>query len=164
MIEEARRLPPSMVTVGIAFVSLFAVLALGTIVAVMADDTQPGPALEEFPIINESQMIDSIVTCTDAACDGHGVLLMGRELDAPMLRGRLVGYWRAQGWDTLECLDNGQICLAKDDLRLSILDWSEVDPTLAPTLVEGVSDRELDGNRLLYVHYYRCGAIYACQS
>jgi hypothetical protein len=163
MIEEARRLPPSMVTVGIAFISLFVVLALGTIVAVMADDTQPGPALAEFPIIDESEVVDSVATCTDSACDGHGVLLMGRELEAPMLRGRLVGYWKAQGWDTAECFDAGQICLAKEDLRLSIMDWSQVDPMLAPTLVEEVADRELDGRRLLYVHYYRCGAIYPCQ-
>ena len=67
MIEEARRLPPSMLAVGIAFVSLFIVLALGLIAAVMADDTPQVPALEGLPVIDESEVVDSISTCTDSA-------------------------------------------------------------------------------------------------
>lgn len=162
MIEEARRLPPSMVTVSIAFASLFTVLALGTIVAVMADDTPPAPELEELPILAESEVVDSIATCTDAACDGFGVLLMDRDLDAPMLTGRLIRLWRSEGWETVSCQDSGTLCLAEDDYRISVLPWDQVDPVLAPTLVEGVADRGLDRSRLLYVHYYRCGSIYPC--
>ncbi len=163
MIEEARRLPPSMVTVGIAFVSLFIVLALGTIVAVMADDTPPTPELEGFPIIEGSEMVDSISTCTDTACDGYGILLMGRDLDAPKLTESLVSFWRSSGWRSVGCVDESSICFADDDLRISVRDWEQVDPLLAPTLVEGVADRELDAARLLYVHYYRCGVIFPCE-
>jgi len=162
MIEEARHLPPSMVTVSIAFASLFTVLALGTIVAVMADDTPPAPSLEELPILDESEVVDSIATCTDAACDGFGVLLMGRDLDGAMLTGRLIRFWRSEGWETVSCQDSGTLCLAEDDYRISVLPWDQVDPVLAPTLVEGVADRGLDRSRLLYVHYYRCGPIYPC--
>ncbi|MEE9206658.1 MAG: hypothetical protein V3U50_06725 [Acidimicrobiia bacterium] len=163
MIEEARRLPPSMLAVGIAFISLFVVLALGTIVAVMADDTPQVPDLEGLPIIEESEVVDSISTCTEAACDGYGVLLMGIDLAAPALTGRLVRLWRSQGWRSVPCLDEGGICFAEKDLRISVRDWGDVDPVLAPTLVEGVADRDLDAARLLYVHYYRCGAIYPCE-
>ena len=163
MIEEARHLPPSMVTVGIAFASLFTVLALGTILAVMADDTPQAPSLEELPILAESEVIDSIATCTDEACDGLGVLLMGRDLDAPMLTGRLIRFWRSEGWETISCQDSGTLCMAEDDYRISVLPWDQVDPVLAPTLVEGVADRGLDRARLLYVHYYRCGSIFPCE-
>ena len=163
MIEEARRLPPSMLAVGIAFISLFVVLALGTIVAVMADDTPQVPALEGLPVIDESEIVDSISTCTDAACDGFGVLLMGRDLEAPVLTGRLTRLWRSKGWRSVPCVDEGGVCFADKDLRISVRDWDDIDPLLAPTLVEGVADRGLDAARLLYVHYYRCGVIYACE-
>ncbi len=152
-----------MVAVGIAFVSLFVVLALGTIVAVMADDSPQGPDLEGLPIIDGSVVIDSIATCTDSACDGYGVLLMGIELDAPVLTQQLGSHWRSTGWSLVPCLDDGSICFADDDLRISVRDWDRVDPFLAPTLVEGVADRGLDAARLLYVHYYRCGVIVPCQ-
>jgi hypothetical protein len=163
MIEEARRLPPSMLAVGIAFVSLFVVLVLGTIVAVLADDTPQVPALEGLPVIDESEIVDSISTCTDAACDGFGVLLMGRDLEAPVLTGRLTRLWRSKGWRSVPCVDEGGVCFADKDLRISVRDWDDIDPVLAPTLVEGVADRDLDAARLLYVHYYRCGVIYACE-
>ena len=163
MIEEARRLPPSMMAVGLAFVSLFLVLSLGTIVAVMADDTPPAPELESFPIIEDSEVIDSISTCTDEACDGYGVLLMGRESNAGRLTEGLVNFWRSEGWQSVPCLDDSRICFARDDLRLSVRDWDEVDPVMAPTLVEGVIDSGLDQARLLYVHYYRCGSIQPCR-
>ncbi len=163
MIEEARRLPPSMLAVGIAFVSLFVVLVLGTIVAVLADDTPQVPALEGLPVIDESEIVDSISTCTDAACDGFGVLLMGRDLEAPVLTGRLTRLWRSKGWRSVPCVDEGGVCFADKDLRISVRDWDDIDPVLAPTLVEGVADRGLDAARLLYVHYYRCGVIYACE-
>ncbi len=163
MIEEARRLPPSMLAVGIAFISLFVVLVLGTIVAVLADDTPQVPALEGLPVIDESEIVDSISTCTDAACDGFGVLLMGRDLEAPVLTGRLTSLWRSKGWRPVPCVDEGGVCFADNDLRISVRDWDDIDPVLAPTLVEGVADRGLDAARLLYVHYYRCGVIYACE-
>jgi hypothetical protein len=163
MIEEARRLPPSMVAVGFAFVSLLVVLALGTIVAVLADDTPQGPDLESLPIIDGSVVIDSIATCTDSACDGYGVLLMSIDIDAPVLTQRLGAHWRSTGWSPVPCLDDGSVCFADDDLRLSVMNWDRVDPFLAPTLLEGVVDRGLDATRLLYVHYYRCGVILPCQ-
>ena len=162
MIEEARRLPPSMVAVGVAFVSLFGVLALGTIVAVIADDTPQAPELEGLPMIEESELIDSISTCTDSACDGYGVLLVGRGLDAADLTLRLVDEWRSQGWRFVPCIDDGRSCFADDDLRISVRDWVLVDPLIAPTLVERVADSGLDATRFLYVHYYRCGVISAC--
>ena len=121
MIEEARRLPPSMLAVGIAFISLFVVLALGTIVAVMADDTPQVPALEGLPVIDESEIVDSISTCTDAACDGFGVLLMGRDLEAPVLTGRLTRLWRSKGWRSVPCVDEGGVCFADKDLRIRFL-------------------------------------------
>lgn len=163
MIEEARRLPPSMLAVGLAFISLFVVLALGTIVAVMADDTPQVPALEGLPVIDQSEVVDSISTCTDAACDGYGVLLMGRGLEAPVLTSRLASLWRSKGWRSVPCLDEGGMCFADEDLRISVRGWDDIDPVFAPTLVEGVADRALDAARLLYIHYYRCGVIYPCE-
>jgi len=163
MIEEARRLPPSMVAVGVAFISLFAVLALGTIVAVMADDGPQAPELEGLPIVEESEVVDSIPACTESACDGYRVLLMGRHLDAESLTRRLVSYWLARGWRSIACDDDSRICFADDDLRISLRDWDQVDPLIAPTFVEGVADRGLDEQRLLVVHYFRCGANYPCE-
>jgi len=163
MIDEARRLPPSMVAVAIAFVSLFFVLASGTILAVMADDTVDGPELDELPLNGDAEVIDDMPTCTDAACDGHGVLLKGSELNAPMLTQRLSTHWRDRGWTRAACVDDGERCFAKGDVRISLRDWEMVDPLLAPTFVEEVADRKLDPGMLLYVHFYRCGIIHGCE-
>ena len=163
MIEEAKRLPPSMVTVGIVFVSMFFVLSLGTIVAVMADDTPPTPDLAGLPTIPGSEVVASISTCTDSACDGHGVLLMRSGFDTHSLTESLSNLWRSRGWHSVDCIGKGDHCLADDDLRISVRNWDQVNPALAPTLVGEVADRELDGSQLLYVHYYRCGTIYPCQ-
>lgn len=163
MIEEARHLPPSMVAIAIAFISLFTVLSLGTIVAVMADDTPAAPLLEDLPLVEASRVIDTIQTCTEQACDGYGVLLQATDLDASTLTNQLADHWRDKGWRSMTCSDEGDRCFANEDLRISVRNWDKVDPLLAPTLVEGVGERGLDPARLLYVHYFRCGAIYACE-
>jgi hypothetical protein len=162
MIDEARKLPPSMVAVTIAFISLFIVLASGTILAVVADDTVEGPPLEEFPFNSGAEIVDTMATCTDAACDGHGILLMGRETDAAELTEDLSQLWRRRGWVPVRCLDRGEVCFGEGELRISLRNWDQVDPMLAPTFVEGVADRSLDPGRLLYAHFYRCGLIHAC--
>lgn len=163
MIEEARRLPPSMVAVGIAFLSLFVILASGTILAVVADDTVEPPAIDDLSLTSQADIVDSIPTCTDSACDGHGVLLMAKQMDAPTLTAELTGHWRGRGWEPARCLDDGDLCFSEGELRISVRDWDQVDPLLAPTFVEEVEDQELDSRRLLYVHYYRCGIIHACE-
>jgi hypothetical protein len=163
MIDEARRLPPSMVAVAIAFVSLFVVLASGTIVAVVADDTVEVPGLEELPLDGEAEIVDSIPTCTDTACDGYGILLQGSALDAGELTEVLSAEWGRLGWSRIACADEGELCFAEDDVHISLRHWDQVDPVLAPTFVEGVADRGLDPSRLLYVHLYRCGIIHPCK-
>jgi hypothetical protein len=163
MIDEARRLPPSMVVVAIIFVSLFFVLATGTILAVVADDSIEGPSLEDLPLNGGAEVVDAMATCTDSACDGHGVLLMGTEYGADALAARLGEHWQRRGWEPSSCVDDGDFCFADDDLRISVRTWDRVDPTFAPTFVEGVADRQLDPRRLLYIHYFRCGIIHACE-
>ncbi len=163
MIGEAWRLQPSMVLVGLGFASLFMVLVVSTVVAVVADDTPEAPALEGLPIVSGVEVVDSIATCNEMACDGYGVLLMGIEDEASVLRSQLVRHWRTSGWHQVPCRDDGGLCFGDRDLRISLRDWSQVDPIMAPTLVAGVADRGLPANRLLYIRYYRCGAIYSCE-
>lgn len=163
MIAEARRLPPSMVVVSIVFVGLFLVLATGTILAVVADDSIEGPLLDDLPLNGGAEVVDAMATCTESACDGHGVLLMGTEYAADALAVRLGDHWRSRGWSRSACLDDGEICFEDGDLQISVRTWDHVDPTFAPTFVEGVADRGLDPSRLLYIHYFRCGIIHACE-
>ncbi len=163
MIEEARGLPASMVTIGVVLVSLFVVLAIGTIAAVIADDTPAAPDLAEFPIVEGVQVVDSTSTCADLPCDGFGVLLMGKGLEEPVLSVRLVSFWRSDGWRSVVCVDDSRDCLANDDLRIYVRSWDQVDSLLAPTFVEIAENRGLEAAQLLYVHYYRCGAIYPCE-
>ena len=163
MIEGSPRPEPSLFAVGAGFLLLLLGLVLATIVAVVADDTPPAPALEELPIVDGVEVVDSMATCDDTACDGYGVLLMGVDGEALAGRSRLVRDWRSRGWEPVPCADDGDgICLGDHDLRISVRDWAEVDPVMAPTLVEGVAARGLPADHLLYVRYYRCGAIYPC--
>lgn len=152
-----------MVAVAIAFVGLFLILASGTILAVVADDSLEIPDLSEFPLDGQAEIIDSMPTCTDSACDGHGVLLQGQNADALTLTDGLQRYWLTRGWEEAQCVDEGEICFAEDDLRISIRNWDQVDPLLAPTFVEDVADQGLDPARLLYAHYYRCDIIHPCE-
>jgi hypothetical protein len=152
-----------MVAVTIAFISLFVVLASGTILAVVADDTAEIPRLDEFPVNGDAEIIDTMATCTDAACDGHSVLLIGVETDAPTLTDRLSDLWGRRGWERVTCRDNGEVCFGDGPLRISLRNWDQVDPLLAPTFVEEVADRELDPERLLYAHFFRCGILTTCE-
>lgn len=163
MIAEARRLHPSMLAVGLAFLTLLVGLVISTIVAVIADDTPEAPALEQLPIVDGVEVVDSIATCNESACDGHGVLVMDGEREAQALRNSLVRHWRSNGWEPVPCRDEEGICFSDGDLRITLRDWAQVDPVMAPTLVEGVADRGLPADRLLYIRYYRCGVIYSCE-
>ncbi len=162
MIEGSPRLERSLYAVGAAFLALLVGLIIATIVVVIADDTPPAPALEELPIVDGVEVVDSIATCDETACDGYGVLLMGVDGEAPAVRSRLVRDWRSRGWEPVRCDDDAGICLGDHDLRISVRDWADVDPVMAPTLVEGVAARGLSADHLLYIRYYRCGAIYPC--
>lgn len=152
-----------MVAVAIAFLSLFTVLASGTILAVVADDTVAMPNLEELPLDTGAVIVDSMTTCTESACDGFGVVVMGTELGAGALTRQLVDAWEGRGWEPTVCVDRGEICFANGRLRISVRNWDQVDPLLAPAFLEEVADRQLDPDRLLFVHYYRCGIIHDCK-
>ena len=157
---QERSLPTSMTVVAIVFALLFVGLVAGTIVTVLNDDTPDPPALADLPLPDGVEIVDSMATCTDSACDGEGAVLIGAGGEG--VAGRVVQYWRDEGWGSLPCVDDGTMCFSDDDLRISLSVWSDVDPLEVPSLWESVTDRELDPGRLVFVHYYRCGSIYPC--
>lgn len=156
-----RSLPPSMVGVGLGFVGLFLVLVAGTILAVVADDTPKPPVLQELPLPAAVDIVDSMPTCTNSACDGEGVVLVGSAGEG--VAGRVAGHWRGLGWASLPCVDDGTMCFSDGDLRISMSVWSDVDPLRVPKLWEAVADSGVDPARLVYVHFYRCGSIFPCE-
>lgn len=149
-----------MAAVGIGLVGLFLALVAGTIVAVLADDTPEAPALASFPLPDGVEIVESVPTCDDSACDGHGVVLIGSGGEG--VAGRLAGDWRSRGWASLPCVAGGTMCFTQGDLRLSMSVWADVDPLRVPRLWESVADSGIDPRRLVYVHFYRCGAILPC--
>lgn len=159
--SRERRLPPSMVAIGVGFVGLFILLVLATIVAVMNDDTPEPPTLAAFPLPEGVEIVDSMATCTDSACDGVGVVIIGSAGEG--VAGRVAQYWRDMGWGSLPCTDEGTMCFSDEDLRISLSVWADVDPLQVPKLWESVTNKGLDPGRLVYVHFYRCGSIFPCE-
>jgi hypothetical protein len=158
---QQRPLPPSMVAVAIGFILLLMGLVAGMVVAVVNDDTPEAPTLAELPLPVGVEVFDSMPTCTDSACDGEGAVLVGSAGEG--VAGRVVRHWRDAGWGSLPCTDEGTMCFADDDLRISMSVWADVDPLQVPKLWESVTDADLDPARLVYVHYYRCGSIFPCE-
>jgi hypothetical protein len=161
MSVEARRLPPSMAAVATGFVTLFIVLVIATIVAVAAEDMPAAPELTDLPLAEAVEVVDSMSICTHQACDGVGVALIGSAGEG--VAGRLASTWRAAGWDSLPCRDTGAMCFSDGDLRISMNVWADIDPLTVPKFVETIADRGIDEDRLVYVHYYRCGVILPCE-
>lgn len=150
-----------MTVIAVVFASLFVLLSAGTIVTVVNDDTPDPPVLSDLPLPAGVEIVDSMVTCTETACDGEGAVLIGSSGEG--VAGRVAQHWRDVGWRSLPCVDAGGMCFADADLRISMSVWSDVDPLDVPSLWESVADRELDGARLVYVRFYHCGPIYPCE-
>jgi hypothetical protein len=150
-----------MLIIAVGFVLVFVGLVAATILTVVSDDTPDPPALADLPLPDGVEIVDSMATCTDTACDGEGAVLIGAGGEG--VAGRVAQYWRDGGWGSLPCVDDGTMCFSDDDLRISLSVWSDVDPLDVPSLWESVADRELDASRLVYVHYYRCGPIFPCE-
>lgn len=160
MIEEVRKLPNALLAVGASLVALFVLVVIATVVAVASGDGSEPPTPEDLPLAVGTEALDSIVTCTEEACDGVGVLVAGGDGHTP-IEG-LAEHWRLRGWDEVPCMENGLVCFAEGDLRISLSAWDEADHLKAPTLVELVADRGLDSSTLAFVHLYRCGTIVPC--
>jgi hypothetical protein len=149
-----------MVAISIAFALLFVALVAGTITAVLNDDTPTPAELADLPLPSGVEIVDSIATCNESACDGEGAVLIGESGEG--VAGLIARFWHDEGWGSLPCTDGGTMCFAEEDLRISLSVWSDVDPLDVPTLWESVTDRGLEPRSLVYVHYYRCGPIYPC--
>lgn len=159
--KKQRSLPPSMVTIAVALFGLFLTLVVGTIVTVIATDGPEPPTLEGLPLPAGVEIVDSMPTCTDSACDGQGVVLIGSAGEG--VAGRVARAWRDAGWASLPCRDEGTMCFADEDLRISMSVWADVDPLRIPKLWDAVADSGIDAGRLVYVHYFRCGPIVPCE-
>lgn len=158
---EARRLPRSIMAIGVLLVVLFATVVMATVVAVTSDTIPDAPGLDDLPVPDGLEVVASMETCTDRACDGLGVVLLGSAEVGPTTQ--LATAWRAGQWEQLSCVDDGTLCFASADLRLSMTRWTAVDKASTPTLAEAVAALGLDPRRLVYVHYYRCGANHPCE-
>lgn len=158
---EQRSLPTPIVLVGVGLVALFLALVASTVVAVLADDTPEAPALGQLPLPPDVEVVDAMPTCTDQACDGHGVVVAGPPENGVALR--LASAWRQAGYETIDCLGEGTLCVAHGDLRIEMVVWRDVDPLRIPSLVESVERADIEPARLAFVHFYRCGSNHACE-
>lgn len=150
-----------MVAIGLALGGLLAVLVLFTIVAVITADLPEPAVLADLPLPDGVEIVDSMPTCSESACDGEGVVLIGSGGEG--VAGRLAGAWRDGGWDSRPCVDEGTLCFASADLRISMSVWADVDPLRIPKLWEAVTNADVDPDRLVFVHVYRCGSIIPCE-
>lgn len=157
----ARHLPASIVAVGALLSLLFVSIVLVMVFAVLGDETPDAPALEDLPVSADVEVIASMETCTDRACDGLGAALAGSP--GQSASSQLATEWRDAGWNQLSCVDGGSLCFGMGDLRLSMTAWVDMDEASVPMLVDTVAEHSIDPRRLVFVHYYRCGSIHPCE-
>jgi hypothetical protein len=159
--SDERHLPMAIVVLGLALLCGFVAIVIGTIlsVAVSRPDT---PDIEDLALPAGVDIVDSHTTCNASACDGIGVVVdrdgMGVADMVDVIARRLT----MDGWRDDATCDAGARCLERDDLRIVIRPWLDVDETVAPAMRDSLTEDGIDQTRLVYLGYYRCGVLRSC--
>lgn len=162
MIEEARRLHPSLLAVTIAFFLGFLVIVGATVASVVTDEMPKAASIDSIALPAGVVVVDQHTTCSPDACDGEGVVVESLGLSAPtvlaIVEGRLVN----GGWTSYDCGTLAS-CLSRADLRVSIQLWSDADDTTATAAMRDHLDgMDIDQTALVYIRIWRCDILTAC--
>ena len=161
MIDEAHRFHPSIVVLGLALLGGFVAIVVGTILSVGSSKSE-SPELGDLALPVSVDVIDSHATCDASACDGFGLAVDRDGMDVAGMEQAIAERLRLDGWSDESACPASVICLERDDLRVEILPWSNLDESVAPTMRDSLTESGVDQTRLVYLSYYRCGVLRAC--
>lgn len=161
MIEEARRLPPSMLALGLALLVGFVVIAVAAVASVGGSKSD-SPVLEDLALPADVVLVDSHATCDASACDGFGLVVDRDGLDVIEMAGVIADRLRMDDWVDRPVCQGSVACLKRDDLRVDIRPWLELDESVAPAMRASLTESGIDQSRLVYLSYYRCGVLRSC--
>lgn len=161
MIEEARRLPASMLAIGVTMLVGFVVIAVAAVLSVGGSQSE-SPELSDLALPVGVEVVDTHATCDPSVCDGVGLVVDRDGVEVPEMAQMIADHLRTEGWtENLSC-DYGAVCLKHGDLRVEIRPWLDLDEMVAPTMRASLEENGVDQSRLVYVGYYRCGVLRVC--
>ncbi|MFH1105101.1 MAG: hypothetical protein V1757_09225 [Actinomycetota bacterium] len=161
MIRAVRRLHPSMLAVGLALFAGFVVIAIGTVISVGKSGTET-PELTDLALPAGVAIVDSHSTCDASACDGLGLVVDRDGLEVGEMRDVIAERLRMDGWTDDSLCEPLVTCLERDDLRVEIEPWVDLEESVAPAMRTSLIESGIDQTDLVYVGYYRCGVLRAC--
>ncbi|OFW65442.1 MAG: hypothetical protein A2Z12_00150 [Actinobacteria bacterium RBG_16_68_21] len=161
MIAEARKLPPAMLALGAAMLAGFIVIAIAAIVSVDGSKSE-SPDIGDLALPSTFEIVDSHSTCDASACDGLGLVIDRDGMEVPEMAQLIVERLQMDGWiDETPC-EEAVTCLKRDDLRIEVRPWLDLDEAVAPTMRASLEESGIDQSRLVYLSYYRCGVLRSC--
>jgi len=159
--EGLRILPVSMVVIGLILLGGFLIASTSMIAAVVAADGNGMPDLEHLPLPPGVEILDTHATCDPNECDGYGIVL-SRDDTAPQRVIELVqSRLRGLGWAQRDC-GGDDVCMRRDGLSVEMRPWTEVPDTEAVAVRDGLVDRRVDQEPLVYLLYHRCSDLHPC--
>lgn len=162
MLSDVQELSRPVRALVFSFTALFLASVVATVIAVQGLETPEGPDLTALPLPADTVALDVEPTCGNGGCDGHGLVVSHPTMDADELIDHVAGNMERAGWSDDDC--ESDACLERGDLRTSIRAWTDAEGSAEPRLREGVHALGADGERLVYIRFYRCGVFVDCES
>lgn len=119
------------------------------------------PGLSALALPAWVDVVDSHATCKAQACDGTGAVVHWDPIVAPAELGTLVGHFKEHGWSDTACMTATR-CMANEDLRITMMPWSDTDLSTTAALRSAIRDRGLIEEDFVYVRVFRCGVNESC--
>jgi len=158
---EEKHLPTAVVVLGFALLGGFIAIVVGTVLSV-AGARPETPSIEDLALPAGVDVVDSHTTCNASACDGIGIVVDRDGMGVTDMVDAIAKRLTMDGWhEDGEC-DAGAICLDREDLRIVIRPWLDLDEAVAPAMRDSLTEDGIDQTRLVYLGYYRCGVLRSC--
>jgi len=156
-----RHLPPAIVVLGLALLGGFVAIVVGTILSVTGSRPST-PDIEDLALPAGVEIVDSHTTCNASACDGVGLVVDRDGMGVPDMVDAIAKRLTMDGWhEEATCVTDAR-CLERDDLRIVIRPWLDLDETVAPAMRDSLTEDGVDQTRLVYLGYFRCGVLRSC--
>lgn len=163
MIQEARRLHPSMLAVAVGFLATFLMIVVATVVSVLGDDMPAPASIDDLPLPAGIAVIDRQFTCTPDACDGEAAVVESPGMSAEGVLAMIEGRLKASLWTERGCAD-GTLCLGRGDLRARLVPWTRLNGDANTAAMRThLGEQGFAQERLVFVHLYRCGVATPCE-
>lgn len=158
---DERRLPMAVVVLGLALLGGFLAIVIGTVLSVTGSRPDT-PEIEDLALPAGVDIVDSHTTCNASACDGVGLVVDRDGMGVADMVDTIARRLTLDGWHERSSCDEGARCLERDDLRIVIRPWLDLDEAIAPAMRDSLTEDGVDQTRLVYLGYYRCGVLRSC--